>query len=311
MNISQCRKLPVDPSVASFSSQKLHKSILWCCWTKLVPRYSGSLGKNGLQTSYYKVANIFGGQAWGPCAIRPQFGTWTHQSPDTPLIPTPFIPPPLIPPARLNPEKLCWWRPGSDDSAVCAGYNVRAQCAGCYNGRLLGGDHTWSTDDHLITRARGQRPKFHHPLWASPASSCIIGQTIRHRGEHNHPLRRCITALWFCVFYLDSRTSRTDIFGVAPKHRSTICVEHILEEHNGHPSARLQGAKWARSVSIRLWSRHQPLPSASIQQLQHQHNHHYQRKQPPQHQHHPQLEIDHLCRVSDVWIFACKLFRVD
>ena len=174
---------------------------------------------------------------------------------------------------------------------------MHPQSTGCYNGRLVGGDHTWSADDHPITRARGQRPKFHHPLWA------LASQLLHHWANNTSSwwtqsstkkMHHCTIYLWFCVFYLDSRTSRTDIFGVAPKHRSSIGVEHSLEEHNGHQSARVQGAKWARSVSIRLWSRHQPPASASIQQLQHQHNHHYQRKQPPQHQHHPQLEIDHI-----------------
>ena len=129
-------------------------------------------------------------------------------------------------------------------------------CAHNVQVAIMGGWSELITPDQLmITRSPGQGGRgqnFTTHCEPSPASSCIIGQTIRHRGEHNHPLRRCITALWFCVFYLDSRTSRTDIFGVAPKHRSTICVEHNLEEHNGHPSARLQGAKWARSVSIRL-----------------------------------------------------------
>ena len=177
--------------------------------------------------------------------------------------PTNHLTPPLSPP-HLSPPPPLSPLPGSTlKNCVDGGRGLMTarcvqaiMCAHNVQVAIMGGCSEVITPDQLmITRSPGQGGRgqnFTTHCEPSPASSCIIGQTIRHRGEHNHPLRRCITALWFCVFYLDSRTSRTDIFGVAPKHRSTICVEHILEEHNGHQSARLQGAKWARSVSIRL-----------------------------------------------------------
>ena len=118
--------------------------------------------------------------------------------------PTNHLTPPLSPPHLSPPLSPL---PGSTlKNCVDGGRGLMTarcvqaiMCAHNVQVAIMGGCSEVITPDQLmITRSPGQGGRgqnFTTHCGPLPASSCIIGQTIRHRGEHNHPLRRCITAL--------------------------------------------------------------------------------------------------------------------